>query len=103
MLNRIGIPMFAVLVLLLLIGPSQASARTHWSFGVSVGAPGYYYYPYYAPAYVYSAPYPYYDYYYPSYRYTYVYPRYRYRYYTTYWGGGWRRHHHRYAYSYYYR
>ena len=101
MLKRMGIPIFAVLVLLILISP-PASAHSRWSFGVSVGGPVYYSSPY-----VYS--YPYYpypaDYYYTypySYSYTYVYPRYRYRYYTTYSGPPVYRHH-RWRRVYYYR
>jgi len=81
---------FAGLFIALFLGSMvTAQARTHVSFGITVGVGpaipyGYYYYPPYGPYYYsdyYAYPY-YYD-YYPSYR-TYVVPRYygngRYRY-----------------------
>ncbi|HYL75081.1 MAG TPA: hypothetical protein VEU96_12800 [Bryobacteraceae bacterium] len=90
MSKKVSIPVFVLLMGLVLMMPSTASARGHWSFGVSVGPPVYYYpppvvydYPY---PYAYSYPYPYYSYYYP----------YRpYRYYSYGYGFGWRGGHER--------
>jgi len=80
MSKKVSIPLF-VLLLALVLMPSTASARGHWSFGVFVGPPAYGYYPYYPPPpVVYDYPYPYYPYYYPYYR--------PYRYYN--YGFGWR-------------
>src|SRR5260370_34720553 len=75
MLKKIGIPIFAILTLMVLMAPMQANAGVR--LGVTVGPPVYYY----PPAYTYSYPYPYYD----PYVYGYAYPRYyRYPYYSSY-------------------
>ena len=83
-MKKIGIPIFAVLALIVLLVPAHAKAGVR--FGVTVGPPVYAY----PPAYAYPYPYPYaYGYPYPSSYYYYSAP-YRYpRYYSGfYWRGG---------------
>jgi hypothetical protein len=84
MFKKIGIPIFAVLAVMVLLAPTHANAGVR--FGVTVGPPVYY-----APPYAYSYPYPY-----DPYVYGYAYPRYyrypysAYPYYSGgfYWRGG---------------
>lgn len=85
MSKKVSIPLF-VLLLAMILMPSPASARGHWSFGVFVGPPAYSYYP---PPVVYDYPYPYaYAYPYPYYSYYYPYRPYRYYNYGFGWRGG---------------
>ncbi len=66
MLKRLGIPMLAVVGVMLFIAAPQAGARVHFGVGVVIGPPVYTYPP---PPYVYPFPNPY-----PPYAYGYGYP-----------------------------
>jgi hypothetical protein len=70
MLKKLGIPILAVVAILMMAGAPQASARVHFGVGVVVGPP---YYAYPLGPYAYSAPYPY---AYPPYYYGYPGPYY---------------------------
>jgi hypothetical protein len=70
MLKRLGIPLVALLALLMIVSPTPANAKVRFGVGIYTGPPVYSY-----PAYPYAYPYPYSDYYY-DYGYGYpVYPR----------------------------
>src|SRR3977135_2097450 len=75
MFKKIGIPIFAVLALMVLLAPIHANAGVRFSVGVGPA--------YYPPPYVYTYPYPYpyaYGYPYPS---NYYYAPYRSPYYSS--------------------